>query len=165
MTEKRIASIVLEWHNYAEHCVEYKSYARTRFYRRTRKLTYEEFDGYQNCIKCVEVFVPRNEVNVFFEFLTAHKSLIAQQKDYSVEMCDGSAWKMSLRCSNNSIVKLQGTVLYPPCGKQIESQISSFLHAEEQHPLNLFGCTQTCVSEVSPVGEVKRTRLHCERGE
>ena len=146
MTEKKITSISLEWFNYEEHCVEDKSYSRTTFYRRTRKLTYEEFDGYRNCIKCVEVFVPRNEVNGFFEFLTAHKSLIAQQKDYSIEVCDGSAWKMNLRCSNNSVIKLHGSVLYPPCGKYIEAQLCSFLQTEKKQVLYLFGCNQTYIN-------------------
>ncbi len=143
MTEIQITSIMLEWYNYTEHDVEDKSYARTKFCRKTRKLIYEEFDGYRNVIKRVELSVPRNEVNGFFEFLTSHERLITQQKNYTVEVCDGSAWEMNLRHSNNSIVKLQGTVLYPPYGKYIETQMQSFLQTAGIAEPCLFGCAQT----------------------
>jgi hypothetical protein len=143
MTEMQITSIMLKWYNHTEHTVEDKSCARTKFCRKTRKLIYEEFDGYRNVIKRVELSVSRNETNGFFEFLTSHERLITQQKDYIVEVCDGSAWEMNLRHSNNSIVKLQGTDLYPPCGKHIEIQIQSFLQTAGIAEPRLFGCTKT----------------------
>ena len=140
MIEKRITSITLEWFNYSEHYIGEKSYTRTSFFKRTRKLTYEEFDGCRNCIKFVEVFVPRSKVDSFFGFLNTHKEIITRQNDYSIEVCDGSAWKIKLHFSNNSVIKLLGTVLYPPCGEDIESQICSFLKAEEK---------QSCVCLIS----------------
>ena len=147
MTETQISSIMLEWYNYTEHHAKDKSFTRTTFCRKTRKLIYEEFDDYRNVIKRAELIVSRLETNDFFEFLSSHECLIVQQKDYTVEVCDGSAWKLNLFHSNNSAVMLQGTVLYPPFGEDIEVKLRTFLKNAEIFEPCLFGCIQTHITK------------------
>lgn len=65
---------------------------------------------------------------------------MAERMDYSVDVCDGSCWKLKIRHSNNKVQKLSGTVEYPPHGKHIECELLRL--CEEAGGINplLFGC-------------------------
>lgn len=59
----------------------------------------------------------------------------------SVEVCDGSCWKLKIRHSGNKLQKLNGTVEYPPHGKHIECELIQLCEEAGIFEPYLFGCS------------------------
>ena len=64
------------------------------------------------------------------------------EKDYRVMVCDGSAWEMRLRHSDNTVSLIEGTVEFPTHGEEIEKYIrtaidQAFILIDPM----IFGCT------------------------
>lgn len=83
----------------------------------------------------------KGKVEEFFDFLG--KCEPAWSSDYSVEVCDGSEWKMQLWHSSHKVTKICGTVEYPPLGKEIEGYIVSFVKKASWSIVpRIFGCSE-----------------------
>ena len=62
-------------------------------------------------------------------------------RNFIVRVCDGWAWDMRLRHSDNSVTLIEGTVEYPTHGEEIEKYIRNAL--DQAHILTdpmIFGC-------------------------
>lgn len=136
-----ITSIILEWHNWSEHCAEDISWSRTTVYRRKNYITYEEFNGYNNVIRKHEGQYRQHSGECFFDMLEKINTILTQKQDYSVEACDGSSWKLKIRNSGNKLKKINGTVEYPPHGKRVERELIRLCNESGISDPKLFGCT------------------------
>ncbi len=88
----------------------------------------------------------QTDVEEFFKFL--EEKTKEWDNDYSVDVCDGSTWRIKLPHSSHRIDIITGSVEYPPNGREIENEIMSLLAKhiirknfaiKEIHP-KLFGC-------------------------
>ena len=133
-----ITSFILEWYDWSCHCVDDVSWTRLTVYRNKNRIVYEEFDGRDNILKRQEGSC--NGDRFFWILEESHEGLTRKQ-DYSVEVCDGSCWKLKLRHSGNKLEKLNGTVEYPPHGKRIERELLRLCEQADIYEPYLFGCS------------------------
>ena len=135
-----ITSLELKWEDWSCHCVYDVSETKIRIYKNTNRIVYEEFDGMGKVLSKQEGQLNKGSGDRFFYILEEINNEITRQSDYSVEVCDGSCWKMKIRHSNNKIQKLNGTVEYPPHGKRIEREMLRLCEEAEIDDPTLFGC-------------------------
>ena len=139
MIENKITSIVLRWYNHNEHCEEELSRTKTKILRKSKKLIYEEFSELAK-IRRVEALLPHSEVELFFKFMEEIFQVLSSENSYRLSVCDGSAWKFCIYSSSVLLLECKGTVVYPPRGQEIESQmLMLFRNAKIEQP-RLFGC-------------------------
>ena len=143
-----ITSFMLEWHNWSERCAEDLSWSQIIVYRRSHHLAYEEFNGYDHIIRKQEGKLPKHLGECFFDMLEQVNSVITQKQDYSVEVCDGSCWKIKIRCSGNKLKKINGTVEYPPYGKHIEHELIRLCNEVGISDPKLFGCSEVSTTAI-----------------
>ena len=135
----RITTFNLHWYNRGCSCVDSVLHEEITIYRRENLLVFFQYNGYKSRIATDRIKLNKEEVKTFFEFLEKYAD--KWEPDYSVEVCDGSEWKVLMRHSSLKVTKSRGTVEYPPYGKQIEEYIRSFI--ENRKSLidpQLFGC-------------------------
>ncbi len=136
-----ITSFILEWYDWSCHCVDDVSWTRLTVYRNKSLIVYEEFDGRDNTLKKQEEKFPKHLADRFFWILEESNSAMTRKLDYSVEVCDGSCWKLKIRHSGNKLQKLNGTVEYPPHGKRIERELIRLCEEVGIYEPYLFGCS------------------------
>ena len=136
-----ITSFILEWYDWSCHCVDDVSWTRLTVYRNKTLIVYEEFDGRDNILKKQEEKFPKHLADRFFWILEESNSAMTRKLDYSVEVCDGSCWKLKIRHSGNKLQKLNGTVEYPPHGKRIERELIRLCEEAGIYEPYLFGCS------------------------
>lgn len=136
-----ITSFILEWYDWSCHCVDDVSWTRLTVYRNKALIVYEEFDGRDSILKKQEEKCPKHLADRFFWILEESNSAMTRKLDYSVEVCDGSCWKLKIRHSGNKIQKLNGTVEYPPHGKRIERELIRLCEEAGIYEPYLFGCS------------------------
>ena len=136
-----ITSFILEWYDWSCHCVDDVSWTRLTVYRNKALVVYEEFDGRDNILKKQEEKFPKHLADRFFWILEESNSAMTRKLDYSVEVCDGSCWKLKIRHSGNKLQKLNGTVEYPPHGKRIERELIRLCEEAGIYEPYLFGCS------------------------
>ena len=136
-----ITSLVLEWYDWSCHCVDDVSWTRMTVYRNKNRIIYEEFDGRDNPVNKQEGSYPKHYGDRFFWILEESNEALTRKQDYSVEVCDGSCWKLKIRHSGNKLQKLNGTVEYPPHGKRIERELIQLCEEAGIFEPYLFGCS------------------------
>lgn len=132
-----ITSLILEWYDWSCHCVNEVSWTRLTVYRNKNRIVYEEFDGHDDILKKQE---GNCSCDRFFWILEESHAGLTRKQDYSVEVCDGSCWKLKLRHSGNKLEKINGTVEYPPHGKRIERELIRLCEEAGIYEPYLFGC-------------------------
>lgn len=141
-----ITSLILEWHNCSEHYVDDLSWSRIAVYRKRRLIVYEEFNGYGDVIRKQVEQYSKWYGDGLFNMLDKVNADMTQKHDYSVEVCDGSRWKLKIRHSNNKLQKIIGTVEYPPHGKPIEQELIEICNEVQIANPQLFGCSGICTA-------------------
>ena len=139
-TNTMITSIVLEWQSCGLCCSEDIICSKTKVFRRNCNITYEEYNGEGNLITSLQGLFTKSEGEQFFLLLEDVNDVITTATDYTVPVCDGSYWLLKLRYSDHTVRKIEGTVEYPPYGREIEQQLLKLCEeAGARDPL-LFGC-------------------------
>ena len=135
----RITCFKLHWYDWGLCCAEDAVQEEITVYRNKNILVIKELNGYGVICSCEIIHIEADKAEAFFELL--EKASVDWVDDYSVEVCDGSAWKMRMWHSSHKIRKVSGTITYPPHGKQIEQYIRSFIEAGKSaiEP-KMFGC-------------------------
>ena len=135
----RIMCFKLHWYNWGLCCAEDAVQGEITIYRSKNILVIKELNGYGVICSCEIIHIEADKAEAFFEFL--EKVSDEWQDDYSVEVCDGSAWKFRLWHSSRKVKKVCGTVQYPPHGKEIENFIRSFIaDGKSTSEPRMFGC-------------------------
>ena len=87
----------------------------------------------------VSLYLTKDNEEKFFDFL--EKIYNEWENDYTVEMCDGSEWKVRMWHSSHKFKKVCGTIAYPPHGKKIETYMRSFIEdGKSVIEPKMFGC-------------------------
>jgi hypothetical protein len=91
---------------------------------RRGKIRHQLYNGLSDKpVKEYEYNVVSGEINKFFNSLTDIIKVNEWESDYRVPVCDGWYWELKIRCSDNSIKKVEGTVEPPPKGELLKKYI------------------------------------------
>lgn len=126
----RITSLQIDWYDNGVTCAEQIVHQAISVYRNIKQIIYSGYDAISKEPK--EAFtVPIDAVQceALFSLLETAESAGEYEKDFAVRVCDGSAWNMRLRHSDRSTTLIEGTVYYPPHGKEIEEYIRAVFEA------------------------------------
>lgn len=135
----RITCFKLHWYDWGLCCADDAVQEEITVYRNKNILVFKELNGYSVICSCEIVNIAQNQAEEFFAFL--EKVSEELQEDYSVEVCDGSAWKLRMWHSSRKVKKVCGTIAYPPHGKEIENYIRSFIaDGKSISKPRMFGC-------------------------
>ena len=135
----RIMCFKLHWYDCGLCCAEDAVQEEITIYRSKNILVIKELNGYGVICSCEIIHIEADKAEAFFEFL--EKVSDEWQDNYSVEVCDGSAWKLRLWHSSRKVKKVCGTIAYPPHGKEIENFIRSFIaDGKRTAEPRMFGC-------------------------
>ena len=137
----RITSFKLTWYDCGLCCADDVVQERIVVSRNKKAMVFKRLNGYGETVSTEEIQIDKPMVEEFFTFLDNSDSSWAT--DYSVEVCDGSAWEVMLRYNSHKTRKIQGTIEYPPCGPEIEKFIISFIEqAQSMSAPIMFGCAE-----------------------
>ncbi len=135
----RITCFKLDWYDWGLCCVEDAVQEEVTVYRNNRCLVIKELNGYGVIYSSEIIHIEADKAEGFFAFL--EKITDEWEDDYSVEVCDGSAWKVRMWRTSRKVKKVCGTIAYPPHGKEIETYISSFIaDGKSTSEPRMFGC-------------------------
>ena len=135
----RITCFKLHWYDWGLCCADDAVQEEITVYRNKNILVFKELNGYSVICSCEIVNIAQSQAEEFFAFL--EKVSEELQEDYSVEVCDGSAWKLRMWHSSRKVKKVCGTIAYPPHGKEIENLIRSYIiDGKSTAEPRLFGC-------------------------
>ena len=137
--EDKITCFKLNWYDCRLCCAEHMVQEEVTIYRKDNCLVFKELNGYGVICSCEIVHIESDKVAKFFDFL--EKIYNEWENDYTVEMCDGSEWKVRMWHSSHKIKTVCGTIEYPPNGKKIEKYIRSFIaNGKRLIEPKMFGC-------------------------
>lgn len=135
----RITCFKLNWYDWGLCCAEDAVQEEITVYLNTCCLVIKELNGYGVICSCEIIHIEKEKTEAFFNFL--EKIYDEWKSDYTVEVCDGSAWKVRMWHSSRKVKKVCGTVEYPPHGKKIEKYIRSFIvDGKSNSEPRIFGC-------------------------
>lgn len=135
----RITCFKLNWYDWGLCCAEDAVQEEITIYRNKTILVIKELNGYDVICSCEVVHIEKDKTEDFFNFL--ERIYDNWENVYTVEVCDGSAWKVRMWHSSRKVKKVCGTVEYPPHGKQIERFIRSFIaNGKSNSEPRMFGC-------------------------
>lgn len=135
----RITCFKLDWYDWGLCCAEDAVQEEITIYRNKPILVIKELNGYGVICSCEVIHIEKDKIEAFFIFLEGIYD--NWENDYTVEVCDGSAWKVRMWHSSRKVKKVCGTVEYPPHGKQIERFIRSFIaNGKSNSEPRMFGC-------------------------
>ena len=138
MNEK-IVRFKLTWHNWGLIGPNSVHKEEVVLHRNSSNLIYKKLAGGKRVLLNAKVDVESYYINKFFDFLDSIYN--DWETDYSVPVCDGSAWDIKLTDLARNNIQIRGTLEYPPHGEQIETFIRQFIDDAlcEIQP-RLFGC-------------------------
>lgn len=137
----KITCFKLNWYDCGLCCAEDAVQEEITVYRNQSHMVFKELNGYGVICSCEIIHIEKAKVDGFFAFL--EKVYDEWENDYKVEVCDGSAWTVSMWNSSHKVKKIHGTVAYPPHGKKIEKQLKSFIeNSKSIIDPQLFGCSR-----------------------
>ena len=135
----KITSFKLNWYDCGLCCADQMVQEEITVYRNNNLMVFKELNGYGVVCSCEIIHIEADKAEAFFELL--EKASVDWVDDYSVEVCDGSAWKMRMWRSSHKVKKVCGTVECPPHGKEIENLIRSYIiDGKSTAEPRLFGC-------------------------
>lgn len=137
----RITCFKLNWYDCGLCCAEETVQEEITIYRNHNYMVFKELNGYGVICSCEIIQIEKAKLDGFFTFL--EKVYDEWENDYKVEVCDGSAWTVSMWNSSHKVKKIHGTVEYPPHGKKIEKLLKSFLeNGKSIIDPQFFGCSR-----------------------
>lgn len=135
----RITCFKLNWYDCGLTCADNIVQEEVTIYRNDNYMVIKELNGYGVICSSEIIHIDNDRNQEFFEFL--EKNCKNWVEDYSVRVCDGSAWKIRMWHSSHKVTKICGTVKYPTNGRKIEKFIRSFLMRGKNNIVPvLFGC-------------------------
>ena len=138
MNEK-ITSFKLTWHNWGLIGPNSVSKEEIILKRHQEHFVYKKHGCCNQVYLNATIHVAPYKINNFFEFLDSIYN--EWEKDYSIPICDGSAWDIQIEDISHNCTQIRGTVEYPPHGKAIEKHIREFIRdAHGEIKPRLFGC-------------------------
>lgn len=136
----KITCFKLNWHDCGLCCAENAVQEEITIYRKDGCMVFRELNGYGVICSCEIIHIENGKVQKFFDFL--EKTFDEWENEYTIEVCDGSAWKVRMWYDSHKIKKICGTVEYPPHGKKIEKYIRSFIvDGKSLIVPKMFGCS------------------------
>lgn len=103
-----------------------------RIYR-TGQIKHQQFNGLSDKpVNENKYNVDADEMDVFFDMLVNKIKIQDWIDNYSVEVCDGWAWKCKIRHSDHTVKKVIGTVEPPPKGNQLKDLIYKLVEFETE---------------------------------
>lgn len=138
----RITSLQIDWYDNGVTCAEQIVRQAISVYRNKKQITYSGYDAISKEPKeAFAVMIDAVQCEALFSLLEAAECAGEYEKNLIAEVCDGSAWNMRLRHSDRSTALIEGTVYYPPHGKEIEKYIRTAFEAAHilTEPM-IFGC-------------------------
>ena len=137
--ECKITCFKLNWYDCGLTCADNIVQEEVTIYRNDNYMVIKELNGYGVICSSEIIHIDNDRNHEFFEFL--EKNCKNWVEDYSVRVCDGSAWKIRMWHSSHKVTKICGTVKYPTNGRKIEKFIRSFLMRGKNNIVPvLFGC-------------------------
>ena len=140
---KKITSLKIDWYDNGLTCADFIVHQVISVYRNKKEIIYNGFNGISKEPQEHEVFPMQPELcEQLFTLLENAEAHNEFEKDYRVMVCDGSAWEMRLRHSDNTVSLIEGTVEVPTHGEEIEKYIrtaidQAFILIDPM----IFGCT------------------------
>lgn len=138
----RITSLRIDWYDNGLTCGDFIVHQVISVYRNKKEIVYKGFNGYckepQETETCRMQTEPCEQLFMLLEQAEARHDF---KMDYRVVVCDGSAWEMRLRHSDNTISLIEGTVGLPDHGDEIERFIRTAI--DKAHIFTdpmIFGC-------------------------
>ena len=135
-----ITSLEIEVKLLGLRCVEDICSTKFSISRKRRNVIYREFDGRNKGIFEHKAVADKIQTERFFWLLDDVYEQLSKKRDYSVEMHDGSCWKMKIRHTDHSVTSIKGTIDYPPYGKYIERELLQLCESVGIIKDGLFGC-------------------------
>lgn len=141
MDTKRITSFSIDWFNWSCCCAYDGVHEKTTIYLNKSLIKIDKYNGLNELIEEQNCLVPKEDIKEFFQLLESIDQQNKWKQDYSVEVCDGSAWEIRLRYSDRTIKFIKGTIEKPPLGNKIDKYIRDMLLLSHDFadPI-LFGC-------------------------
>lgn len=122
--ETRITSLQIDWYNNGLTCGEFVVHQVVSVYRNKRQIIYRGYNALsKEPQESFDVRMDTASCEALFSLLEKSEAARDFEQDFIVEVCDGSAWDMRLRHSDNRITLIKGTVEYPTHGEEIEEYI------------------------------------------
>ena len=139
---KRITSIQIDWYDNGLTCGEFIVHQVIAVYRNKSRIAYRGFNAIsKDPQETFDISMSKAKCEALFSLLEKGEAEHSFNQNYVVEVCDGSAWNMKLRHSDNKITLIEGTVEYPTHGEEIEKYIREAI--DKVFVLNepmIFGC-------------------------
>lgn len=142
-TMKKITSLKIDWYDNGLTCADSIVHQSISVYRNRKQIAYKGFNGLNKDMQEYEVFPMQSELCEQLFILLEHAETNNEFKeDFRVVVCDGSAWEMRLRHSDNTTSLIEGTVEFPTHGEKIEHYIRTAIDQTFSlvNPM-IFGCS------------------------
>ncbi len=120
-----ITSFKLSWHNNCCIPVEEVAKEEIMLYKSNRLVIFTQRNGSGSLTGAGRVTLNSGDVNEFFDLLETVSA--DWESDYSVEVCDGSAWKIRMYHSSRKVTKICGTVESPPNSDVIVNKLCELI--------------------------------------
>ena len=120
----RITSLQIDWYDNRLTCGEFVVHQIISVYRNKNLITYRGFNEIcKEPLESFDISMDRTQCEELFLLLERAEAAKDFEQDFIVHVCDGSAWDMKLRHSDNRIKLIRGTVESPTHGEIIEKYI------------------------------------------
>ena len=120
----RITSLRIDWYDNGLACGDSIVHQAVSVYRNKLQVAYRGYNAIRKePIESFDISIDAGQCEALFSLLESAESAKDFEQDFSVQVCDGSAWDMRLRHSDNRINLITGTVEYPKHGAAIERYI------------------------------------------
>jgi len=120
----RITSLQIDWHDNGLTCGESIVHQVISVYRRQKQIKYRGYNAIsEEPQQAFDILMDTAQCESLFSLLEKAEDTGDFEQEFIVEVCDGSAWDMRLRHSDNHINLISGTVVYPTHGEEIEQYI------------------------------------------
>ena len=127
MSDKKITSITIRNESWGLICGDQIAAHEVDIFR-NGVVKHELFNGLsKNPIMENRYKTNQSVMENFFDYLENDIGIETWDSDYSVEVCDGWHWIVSIRFSDHHVKKIVGTVEPPPRSKEIEDYLTKIV--------------------------------------
>lgn len=116
---KRISRFVLDWYDNGPRMENADCHVRTVFSRDSRTLIIRHMKGGKGMYYETRIPATTEMTEEFFRLVTLHE----WEDDYSVPVCDGYSWEMTLMSGRSAVTRSRGTVCAPPRTRLLEEML------------------------------------------
>lgn len=134
-----ITSFDLMWMDWSCHSVDSVSTEKTTVHRKHCNIMCAQYDGHNQVLKSGTAQMELPTVEKLFELIDSLiTGMKSNEKQYNIQVCDGSRCVLRIHNSDRSVQKHEGTVYYPDSVKHITEILLNALQFTDIQPL-LFG--------------------------